>query len=256
MSNSREQAFKRLMDILKRHSDAHAVNIIASLPEEDDDAFDKRIASQTPFEKKVSKALRLLDSLMPMERDPDQDVWESLAVEFDGHSGYLVVENRLGKRDHVTTWFLKPVFGEVVEDWSKSREESIKMSTPWDDARKERHTVQSMGQEVVIDRGANFVCDLLRKAGCEPFVSCEGHPAAAYFGFRGEEAVEEALRNEFARLGWSAEIGRNGGSLVYMKPVKTVAERDAEWRRLALEFDYGISNKSFNAAEQVLKITS
>jgi hypothetical protein len=41
-----------------------------------------------------------------------------------------------------------------------------------------------------------------------------------------------------------------------MKPVKTVAERDAEWRRLALEFDYGISNKSFNAAEQVLKITS
>lgn len=29
-------------------------------------------------------------------------------------------------------------------------------------------------QEFVIDRGANFICDLLLKAGCEPFASYEG----------------------------------------------------------------------------------
>lgn len=244
MPTSREKAFNCLLDILKRHSDARPVNVIASVPEESDEAFDNRIASQAAFEKKVFKALRLLDSLMPMERDPVQDVWESLAVEFDGHSGYLVVENRLGKLDHVTTWFLKPVFGEVIEEWSKSREESIEMPTPWDEARNERRTVQSMGQYVVIDRGANFVCDLLRAAGCEPFVSCEGHPGGAYIGFRGDPDVEEALRNEFARLGWTSELSHHGGSLAYMKPVQNVAERDAEWRKLALEFDYGIVDKA------------
>ena len=88
-----------------------------------------------------------------------------------------------------------------------------------------------MGQATVIDRGANYVCDLLQKAGCEPFVSGEGHPGGAYFGYRGSGEIDEALRNEFERLGWETEQSNHGGSLAYMKPVRAVAERDAEWRR-------------------------
>ena len=238
MPITRKQAFDRLDVILKRHPEFKPVTAIGSLPEESDRAFAKRIASKSPFEKKAIAALRLLDSLMPLERDPEQGVWESLAVEFDGHGGYLVVENRLGKRDHVTTWSLKPVFGQVIDAWSRCREESVEHDTPWDEARKERRTVKSIGQEFVIDRGANFICDLLRKAGCEPFVSCEGHPGGAYFGYRGDEHAEEALRNEFDRLGWKSEKSIHGGSLAYMQPVETVQERDAEWRKLALDFDY------------------
>lgn len=238
MPITRKQAYDRLLDVLTSFPKAGPITAIGSLPEESDEAFAKRMTSKSPFEKKAIEALRLLDSLMPLERDPSQGVWESLQIEFDGHAGYLVVENRMGARDHVTTWFLKTAFGDVVDVWSRCREESVEEQTPWDEARKERRVVNHMGQATVIDRGANFVCDLLQKAGCEPFVSCEGHPGGAYFGYRGSDEIEEALRNEFERLGWETEQSNHGGSLAYMKPVRVVAERDAEWRRLSLEFDY------------------
>jgi len=79
----------------------------------------------------------------------------------------------------------------------------------------------------------------VQRAGCSTYVSCEGHPRGAYVGFTGDQVDRARLESEFDRLGWHVEPNPER-TIVRMPEVSTVEERDAEWRRLSLEFDYGI----------------
>jgi hypothetical protein len=126
-----------------------------------------------------------------------------------------------------------------IEEWSHVREASEILDTPWDDARRVRRTVSSYGEVELIDRGANFIVDLVQKAGCQTFVSCEGHPRGAYLGFLGDDAARSVLEREFERLGWRVEHNPDR-TIVRMPEVRSVGERDSEWRRLSREFDYSL----------------
>ena len=49
------------------------------------------------------------------------------------------------------------------------------------------------------------------------------------------------ILQEFKRLGWETMGGYTADKfLAYMKSVRTVEERDAEWRKLACEFNYDL----------------
>lgn len=219
------------------------VKIFGHLPGETDDAFNKRLAAMKPFEKDIAVVLRQLDAAMPLERDPDAEVWETLLIENGSQYFWLSVENTMGERESVTTFGVRNDDGSAnfIESWSDSREASTVGDTPWDTARTDRRTVLYDGKQHVIDRGANFVCDLLRNAGCEPFTSCEGHPWGAYIGFYGDRRNGNLILQEFKRLGWETMGGYSDPQfLAYMKPVRTVADRDAEWRKLAREFNYDL----------------
>lgn len=216
------------------------VKIFGSLANETDEAFNVRLASMKPFEQDIAVVLRKLDVSMPLERDPDADVWETLLIENGSQYFWLSVENVMGKRENITTFAVgdEDGYSNFLETWSHCREASSFGDTAWDAARSERRTVLYNGKQHVIDRGANFVCDLLQKLGCEPYVSCEGHPLGAYVGFSGEKLRSFIILHEFKRLGWEIMLGSTDGMfLAYMKTVNTVEERDAEWRKLACEFN-------------------
>jgi hypothetical protein len=219
------------------------VKIFGSLAGETDEAFNVRLASMKPFEQDIAVVLRKLDVLMPLERDPNADVWETLLIENGSQYFWLSVENVLGKRENITTFAVgnDDGYSNFLETWSHCREASSVCDTAWDVARSERRTVLYDGKQHVIDRGANFVCDLLLNAGCKPFTSCEGHPWGAYVGFTGDKLTSVTIMQEFKRLGWETMGGfTDDNFLAYMKPVNSVEERDAEWRKLACEFNYDL----------------
>lgn len=219
------------------------VKIFGSLTGETDEAFSVRLASMKPFEQDIAVVLRKLDVSMPLERDSDAGVWETLLIENGSQYFWLSVQNLMGERENITTFAVgnDDGYSNFVETWSHCREASSVGDTAWDAARSERRTVLYEGNQHVIDRGANFVCDLLQQAGCEPYVSCEGHPWGAYVGFTGDALTAITILQEFKRLGWETMGGYTADNFIaYMKSVRTVEERDEEWRKLAREFNYDL----------------
>lgn len=239
MTTKREKAFAGLVNTATKFADKGSLTTFARLPNEDGQAFSERMNAVQPHHKEITAAMRELDALMPLERDADNGVWETLILESDGYHSWLGIQNCLGKLDRVTTFILHKDWGPFIEQWSHCREASEVQNTPWDEAREERRTVNYMGEEVVIDRGANFVIDLIEKAGCQAYVSCEGHPGGGYFGFTGETSEIAKLTAEFRRLGWRIEAEPEK-AVVRMPKVETVEQRDAEWRKLSLQFDYDL----------------
>jgi len=243
MSTKREEAFAGLVKVHEKLEDGGFVRHLAFVGNETEEAFWKRIESLSPSIIALITSMRELDVLMPLERDVESGVWETLVIESEHGRAWLGVENSIGTKDRLTTFILHPNFGPYVDQWSHCREASEMKDTPWDDARKERRTVNYGGEETTIDRGANFIIDLIERAGCRTYVSCEGHPGGAYFGFVGEASEIAKLTAEFRRLGWRIEAEPEK-AVVRMPKVDTVEARDAEWRRLSLEFDYDLLPKA------------
>lgn len=235
MTNDRITAFEELATALRRHAGKEGdIGLYASLPGESETSFESRAIGLTPSAAAVLKSAHRLDALSPLERDDKAGVWETIVVEAVGGKAWICIVNADGERDRVTTFGTNQGIGRHFEEWCVCREESLLGDTPWDEARKERRVVEYAGELTVIDRGANFVIDAVVAAGCRTVFSCEGHPSGAYLHFHGE--AEDWLASEFSRLGWTVETDFHGGGVtVRMRPVDTVAERDAEWRRLSLE---------------------
>ena len=81
-------------------------------------------------------ALHELDKLMPFERDPEHDVWETLVLETMDGNAWISVVNAIGTRERVTTWSTHPEYARVVEDWAACRVQSFQGDTEWDLARR------------------------------------------------------------------------------------------------------------------------
>lgn len=240
MTTKREKAFAGLVKIHgKLAGEERLIRQLASIGNETDLAFRKRVGGLSPSLVALITAMRELDALMPLERDIESCVWETLVIESAGGRAWLGVENSIDKKDRLTTFIVHKDWGPFVEQWSHCREASEVKDTPWDEARKDRRTVNYMGEETTIDRGANFIIDLVEQAGCQTYVSCEGHPGGGYFGFTGETSEIAKLTAEFRRLGWRIEAEPEK-AVVRMPKVETVEQRDAEWRKLSLQFDYDL----------------
>lgn len=205
-------------------------SVLASIPGETDDDAERRLAALPPD---LSAHLRRLDRLAPFERTPDEGVWETLVVDaFDGKA-WIGVVNAAGQKDRVTTFGAEPDCSFQFDQWCLCREDSPMGDTPWDEARKKRRVVMYAGEPTVIDRGANYVTDVLTGAGCRVHFTCEGHPHSAYVGFSGPAQAEMA--EDFRRAGWKVEEGKNSVT-ARMPEVSNVAERDAQWRKLSMHF--------------------
>lgn len=242
MSTKREKAFAELVKVHEKLEEGGLVRHLAFVGDETDEHFRKRIEGLSPSLIALITSMRELDVLMPLERDVEGGVWETLVIESEYGRAWLGVENSIGNKDRLTTFILHPHFGPYIDQWSHCREVSELQDTPWDDARKERRTVSYGGEETTIDRGANFIIDLIERAGCRTYVSCEGHPCGAYFGFTGETPEIAKLTAEFRRLGWRIEA-ESENAVVRMPKVESVEERDATWRKLAGEFNYDLLPK-------------
>lgn len=177
-------------------------------------------------------ALRDLDRTIPLERDRDAGVWESLVfIVGDGHA-WLMVRNELGAREDVTTWGIHPAFEGVIENWSECRlDDRSPGTTSWDEARRERRVVD-YGGPTLIDRGANRIIDLVTSAGGTTVASCEGHPGGAYLLWEGCPEAADVL----TALGWRVE-DRGGRSAAYMTEVKSIEDRNARWRLACAELE-------------------
>ncbi|WP_315921779.1 hypothetical protein [Mesorhizobium sp. SP-1A] len=243
MTTKREKAFAELVKVHEKLEDGGLVRHLAFVGNETDEAFRNRIEGFSPSLIALMAAMRELDALMPLERDVENSVWETLVIESSDGRAWLGVENSIGKKDRLTTFIVHKNWGPFIEQWSHCREASKLKDTPWDEARKERRTVNYGGEETTIDRGANFVIDLIEQAGCQTYVSCEGHPGGGYFGFTGETSEIAKLTAEFGRLGWRIEAEPEK-AVVRMPKVVAVEERDATWRKLSLEFDYSLLEKN------------
>lgn len=239
MTTQRIQAFSKLVKAHGQLCERGTVRHLAFNGNEKDESFQERISGLSPSVSALLADMRELDALMPLERDIESGVWETLVIESENGRAWLGVENSIGTRDRLTTFILHPNFGPFIDQWCHCREASEIKDTPWDDARKERRTVSYGGEETTIDRGANFIIDLIERAGCRTYVSCEGHPGGAYFGFTGEPSEIAKLTAEFRRLGWRIEAEPEK-AVVRMGQVESVEERDAAWRKLSQEFDYDL----------------
>ena len=239
MTTFRIQAFSKLVEVHGQLDERGTVRHLAFNGNENDETFQERIAGLSPSVTALVAAMRELDALMPLERDVESGVWETLVIESEGGRAWLGVENSIGTKDRLTTFILHPNFGPFIDQWCHCREVSKLKDTPWDDARKERRTVSYGGEETTIDRGANFIIDLIERAGCRTYVSCEGHPGGAYFGFTGETSEIAKLTAEFRRLGWRIEVEPEK-AIVRMPQVENVEDRDEAWRKLAREFNYDL----------------
>ena len=236
MSEDRVAAYEELAALLRRYSRAGGgpIDLKASLPGETRQSFETRAGSLRPAAAAILRAARRLDDASPLERDEANGVWETVVAEAYSGRSWICVANSAGDMDHVTTFGTGSGTAPHFSDWCACREGSVPGDTPWDEARRERRVVDYGGVPTVIDRGASFVIDAVVGAGCRTMFSCEGHPQGAYLHFHGE--TQERIGEEFRRLGWTVEGDFHaGGVTVRMPPVSTVAERDAEWRRLSLE---------------------
>lgn len=244
MNSAREQAYRSLILAIDAVPDRMKMKFFANPAAETDEAFNARLKTMPSYEQAVLNALRAFDALMPLERDLEAGVWETLEFVRGYQHDWLTVENTVGRKESVTTFCAELERFDIIEQWSVCREASELMDTPWDEARRKRNIVIYDGRESLVDRGVNFVVDLLAQYGARSVTSCEGHPWGAYVGFHASRNVVEALFSEFARLGWKACWDRQDSVVAYMKDVYTVAERDAEWRKLAREFNYDILPKT------------
>jgi len=177
-----------------------------------------------------------LDRTAPLERDPGNDVWETLRINVNARSGvtYLSVRNALGDMESVTTTGVSTESAEEFNGWCECRLLSETQDSSWDAARAERRVVESeSGWFQVIDRGANRIIDIIRSQGVETLSSCEGHPDHGYVTIRGEGS--ERLAALFGEIGWTVDTSSTPGdgiTVVRMPHVHDVHGRDRRWREV------------------------
>ncbi|WP_315921777.1 hypothetical protein [Mesorhizobium sp. SP-1A] len=245
MTTPRVQAYLELVEAIEDLPEEDDVHLVAAQLAESEPEF----AALTTEMRRVAIALRKLDDLMPLERDIENDVQETLVLErsFQNHrtssSDILRVENSLGAREIVRKWPASLAYAPEVDLWAHCRETSEIKDSLWDKARKERFVVDlKIGRKVAIDRGLNFAYDLIQKAECEITGGSEGHPGGAFICFDGCGSAFFELTDEFERVGWRVHFDEEMPSFVTvrMPQVHTVEARDAEWRKLARDFNYDI----------------
>ena len=241
MISPRMQAYHELIAAIENLSEDDDVHLVAIQLVESEPEF----AILAPEMKRVAIALRGLDALMPLERDIENDIQETLVIErsfrdyrtssFD----WLRVENSMGAGEIVQKWPLSMAYGPEVDLWSHCREASEIKDTPWDEARKERLVDLKVGRRTSIDRGLNFAYELIQRAECEFIGGSEGHPGGAFINLDGCGAYFFTLTDEFERLGWNVHFDEEMPQFVTirMPKVETVEARDAEWRKLSCEFN-------------------
>lgn len=230
MTADRSKAYDRLAASIRRlAANESSIALLGSQPGESIADKTTRLAALPP---RAAALFQELDRTAPLERSPEDGVWETLIIETNAGNAWIGVVNAIGARDRVTTFGTSPFFGLPFDLWCQCREQSLPGETPWDEARKERRVVDYKGEPTVIDRGANYITDVITAAGCQVLYTCEGHPHAAYAGFQGESQAR--LGEEFQKAGWDVEEDR-GRVTVRMPEVDSVAERDALWRKLSLE---------------------
>lgn len=224
---ARSAAYDRLAAAARKL--AGGLSLRASLPGESAEAARERLSVLPP---RVAAMFAALDRMAPLERAPGDGIWETLILETAGGGAWIGVVNAAGEKDRVTTFGTAPKLGFLFDLWCRCREESLPGRSPWDEARAERRVVMYAHEPTVIDRGANYVTDLLTAAGCAVHYTCEGHPHSAYAGFSGES--QGRMAEEFRKAGWTVEESPDRVT-VRMPEVGNVAERDAAWRKLSHE---------------------
>lgn len=243
MTSPRLQAYHELLEAIKNVSDQDELNVTTRRAMSDAE-YDLLV----PEFKQVVNALTKLDALMPLERDVENNVQETLVVErtFFNHwtssSERLRVVNSLGARETVQDWHADIAYASEIEQWSHCRETSEVEDTPWDEARKERLVDLKFVRKAAIDRGLNFAYDLIQRAECEYLGGSEGHPGYAFIHVDGYGMAFDALTDEFQRLGWSVHFDEEMPQFatIRMPKVDTVEARDAEWRKLSRDFNYDL----------------
>ena len=196
----------------------------------------------------VAVALKKLDDLTPLERDPENGIAETLVLERhfstyrEESSDWMLVRNSIGVRETIRNFPVSRYFAHEHDKWSSCRENSEIADSSWDDARKERHVVSKIGSNEAVDRGLNFVFNLIQKAECDFQRGSEGHPDGAFVCFEGCGAYFFTLTDEFERLGWNVHFDEEMPQFVTirMPKVETVEARDAEWRKLSRDFNYDL----------------
>lgn len=244
MTSPRMQAYLELIDAIERLPEDDDVHLVATQLEESEPEF----AALTPELKRVAFALLKLDALMPLERDIENDIQETLVLKRnfssyrESSNDWLIIENSLGAREIVRKWPACLAYGPEVDLWAHCRETSEIDDSPWDEARKERIVYSKIAGEVAIDRGLNFAFDLIQKAECEFIEGSEGHPGGAFMCFDGCGSGFFVLTDEFERLGWSVHFDEEMPQFVTirMPQVDTVEARDAEWRKLVRDLNYDL----------------
>jgi len=235
------QAYHELVEAIEDLPEDDDVHLVATQLAESEPEF----AALTPEMRRVAIALRNLDALMPLERDIETDVQETLVLKRnfstyrESSDDWLIIENSLGAREIVRKWPASLAYGPEVDLWAHCREASEVKDSPWDEARKERLVDLKIGRKAAIDRGLNFACDLIQKAECEYLGGSEGHPGGAFINLDGCGYAFHMLTDEFERLGWRVRFDEEMPQFatIRMPKVETVEARDAEWRKLSREFN-------------------
>lgn len=244
MTTPRVQAYLDLIEAIENVPENDDVHLVAAQLAESEPEF----AALIPEMRRVAIALRKLDDLMPLERDIENDIQETLVLERsfstyrESSNDWLIIENSLGAREMVRKWPASLAYAPEVDLWAHCREASEIGDTVWDDARKERIVYSNIGSNVAIDRGLNFAFNLIKQAECEFTGGSEGHPGGAFINMDGCGFAFHMLTDEFERLGWSVHFDEEMPSFVTvrMPQVHTVEARDAEWRKLARDLNYDL----------------
>lgn len=244
MTNPRVQAYFDMIAAIDKLHEDDDIDLVSN----DIDVSSFNFVNWSPKMQAVSIALKKLDELTPLERDSANGVVETLVLERrfstdrERSSDWLLVRNALGVRETVLKCLVSRHFAFELDKWASCRENSEIADTAWDDARNERHVISKYGSNEAVDRGLNFVFNLIHQAGCDFQSGSEGHPEGAFVVFEGCGSGFFTITDEFKRLGWNVHFDEETSQVVTvrMPKVETVEARDAEWRRLSLEFDYDL----------------
>lgn len=244
MTNPRVQAYFDMIEAIDKLHEDDDIDLVSN----DVDASSADFANWSPEVQAVAIALKKLDDLTPLERVPEKGVVETLVLERrfstdrERSSDWLLVRNSLGVRETIRNFPISRYFALEHDKWSSCRENSEIADTSWDDARKERHVVSKIGLNEAVDRGLNFVFNLIQKAECDFQRGSEGHPEGAFVVFDGCGSYFFAITDEFERLGWRVHFDEEMPQFVTirMPKVETVEARDAEWRKLSRDFNYDL----------------
>ena len=226
----------RLMDLVPAGTN---IELVASSPNgaPEPQALPPKAAAMV--RDRVLPALQALDATLPLERDAEGEVWETLVLDGHGHSGraWICVVNAIGPREGVTVFGTPEGYGGYISSWGAARRDSEDLGTSWDIARRERRVVPYDGSPTLIDRGANRIVDLLTALGHRCLATCEGHPMGGYALF--ERALSPEAMEVFLDAGWEIDPGAR---TVRMPRPSSVADRDARWRGIcdALEARFDI----------------
>lgn len=244
MTNPRVQSYFDMIEAINNLHEDDDIHLIGN----DIDASSAEFANWSPEMQAVATALKKLDELTPLERDPANGVVETLVLERrfstdrEYSSDWLLIRNSLGGRETVLKCLVSRHFAFELDKWASCRENSEIAETAWDDARNERHVISKHGSNEAVDRGLNFVFNLIQQAGCDYQSGSEGHPEGAFVVFEGCGSGFFAIADEFKRLGWNVHYDEEMSQVVNvrMPKVETVEARDAEWRKLSLEFHHDL----------------